>query len=182
MLKYVVCLCKGGDGCCVFCLYHGLWGCRCSCMASMSVSSCRCCMIVSCMHPVAVLNVAFCCHLSYLLDAAPKSNCCRHKTCCITKKSYSVGGVKHFTDPKSTIYPPSTYLPIHKVLVLVIWPYTEATNSAANVWAFPWLGPKSTNSWWCVLLHAVQITTCDPSFTCAMTQVLAWRFWQPSKH
>ena len=30
--------------------------CRCSCMESMSVSSCRCCMFVSCVHPVAVLN------------------------------------------------------------------------------------------------------------------------------
>ena len=29
VLKYVVCLCKGCDGCCVFCLYCDLWGCRC---------------------------------------------------------------------------------------------------------------------------------------------------------
>ena len=34
--------------------------CSCSCMGSMSVSSCRCCMFVSCVHPVAVLNAAFC--------------------------------------------------------------------------------------------------------------------------
>ena len=27
---------------------------RCSCMESVSVSSCRCCMFVSCVHPVAV--------------------------------------------------------------------------------------------------------------------------------
>ena len=26
----------------------------------VSVSSCRCCMFVSCVHPVAVLNAAFC--------------------------------------------------------------------------------------------------------------------------
>ena len=26
----------------------------------MSVSACRCCMFVSCVHPVAVLNTAFC--------------------------------------------------------------------------------------------------------------------------
>ena len=31
----------------------------CSCMGSVSVSSCRCCMFVSCVHPVTVLNVAF---------------------------------------------------------------------------------------------------------------------------
>ena len=28
-------------------------------MESVSVSSCRCCMFVSCVHPVAVLNAAF---------------------------------------------------------------------------------------------------------------------------
>ena len=32
----------------------------CSCMGGMSVSSCRCCMFVSCVNPVAVLNDAFC--------------------------------------------------------------------------------------------------------------------------
>ena len=43
-----------------FCLYCEAWSCRCSCMGSVSVSSCRCCMFVSCVHPVAVLNAAFC--------------------------------------------------------------------------------------------------------------------------
>ena len=38
----------------------------CSCMGSMSVSSCRCCMFVSCVHPVAVLNDAFCMTCSLL--------------------------------------------------------------------------------------------------------------------
>ena len=42
-----------------FCLYCDMWSCRCSCMGSMSVLSCRC-MFVSCVHPVAVLNAAFC--------------------------------------------------------------------------------------------------------------------------
>ena len=42
VLKYVVCLCKGCDGCSVFCLYWYAWSCRCMCMGSMSVSSCRC--------------------------------------------------------------------------------------------------------------------------------------------
>ena len=28
--KYVVCLCKGCDGCRVFCLYCDAWSCRCS--------------------------------------------------------------------------------------------------------------------------------------------------------
>ena len=67
VLKYVVCLCRGCDGCCVFCLYCEAWSYRCSCMWSMSVSSCRCCMFVSCVHPVAVLNVAFCMTCSLLM-------------------------------------------------------------------------------------------------------------------
>ena len=71
-LKYVVCLCRGCDGCCVFCLYCEAWSCRCSCMGSVSVSSCRCCMFVSCVHPVAVLNAAFCmtCSLLMLVEDA----------------------------------------------------------------------------------------------------------------
>ena len=43
-----------------FCLYCDAWSCRRSCMGSMSVSSCECCIFVSCVHPVAVLNAAFC--------------------------------------------------------------------------------------------------------------------------
>ena len=67
VLKYVVCLCRGCDGCCVFCLYCEAWSCRCSCMESVSVSSCRCCMFVSCVHPVSVINAAFCMTCSLLL-------------------------------------------------------------------------------------------------------------------
>ena len=72
VLKYVVCLCRGCDGCCVFCLYCEAWSCRCSCMGSVSVSLCRCCMFVSCVHPVAVLNAAFCmtCSLLMLVEDA----------------------------------------------------------------------------------------------------------------
>ena len=66
VLKYVVCLCKGCVGCCVFCLYCDAWSCRCSCMVSMSVLSYRCCMFVSCVHPVAVLNAAFCMTLQFV--------------------------------------------------------------------------------------------------------------------
>ena len=41
-------------------------------MGSMSVSSCRCCMFVSCVHHVAVLNAAFCmaCSLLMLVEDA----------------------------------------------------------------------------------------------------------------
>ena len=37
-----------------------VWG------SSVSASSCRCCMFVSCVHPVAVLNAAFCMTCSLL--------------------------------------------------------------------------------------------------------------------
>ena len=36
-------------------------------MGNMSVSSCKCCMFVSCVHPVAVLNAAFCSTYSLLM-------------------------------------------------------------------------------------------------------------------
>ena len=36
-------------------------------MGSMSVSSCRCCIFVSCVHHVAVLNTAFCMTCSLLM-------------------------------------------------------------------------------------------------------------------
>ena len=41
-------------------------------MGSVSDSSCRCCMFVSCVHPVAVLNAAFCmtCSLLILVEDA----------------------------------------------------------------------------------------------------------------
>ena len=67
VLKYVVCLCSGCDGCCVFCLYCDAWSCRCSCMGSVSVSSCRSCMFVSCVLPVEALNAAFCITFSLLM-------------------------------------------------------------------------------------------------------------------
>ena len=44
-----------------------------ACMGSVSVSSCRCCMCVSCVHPVAVLNAAFCMTFSLLMLAVDAS-------------------------------------------------------------------------------------------------------------
>ena len=47
-------------------------------MGSVSVSSCRCCMFVSCVHPVAVLNAAFCmtCSLLMLVEDAIADHTC----------------------------------------------------------------------------------------------------------
>ena len=69
VLKYVVCLCKGYYGCCVFCLYCETRSCRYSYMGSVSVSVslCGCCMFVSCVHHVAVLNATFCMTCSFLM-------------------------------------------------------------------------------------------------------------------
>ena len=67
VLKYVVCLCSECDGWCIFCFYCEVWSCRCSCMRSVRVSSCRCCMLLSCVHPVAVHNAAFCMNCSLLM-------------------------------------------------------------------------------------------------------------------
>ena len=39
----------------------------CPCMGSMSLSSCLSCMCVSCVHPVAVINDAFCMTCSLLM-------------------------------------------------------------------------------------------------------------------
>ena len=51
-----------------FCLYCDAWSCRCSCMGSMSVLSCRCCMFAFCVHPVTVLSAVFCMTFSLLMQ------------------------------------------------------------------------------------------------------------------
>ena len=64
-----VSVCSGCDGCCAFCLNCDACSCRCWWIGSMLVSSCKCCMFVSEVHPVAVLSAAFCilCNLSMLV-------------------------------------------------------------------------------------------------------------------
>ena len=39
----------------------------CSCMGSVSVSSCRCCIFVFSVHPVTVINAAFCMTCSWVM-------------------------------------------------------------------------------------------------------------------
>ena len=66
MLKYVVCLtlCKGCDGCCVFCWHCDAW--------EVSVFRHVYAVFVSCVNSVAVLNAAFCmtCSLLILVEHA----------------------------------------------------------------------------------------------------------------
>ena len=53
-----VCLRGVMEGC-IVCSCYDAWSCRCSSVSSMSVSACICCMIVSCVHSVAVINTTF---------------------------------------------------------------------------------------------------------------------------
>ena len=63
----IVYLCSGCDGYCAVCLTCDACNCNWFCMRRMLVSSCRCCMFVSCVHPVQVLRAAFCMTYSLLM-------------------------------------------------------------------------------------------------------------------
>ena len=69
---YIVSLFSGCVGCCAFRPICDAWSCKCLYIGSMLVSSCRCCMLVSCVHPVAILRAVFCiiCSLSMLVSDA----------------------------------------------------------------------------------------------------------------
>ena len=88
VLKYVVCLCKGCDGCCILCMYCDGGSCRCLFMKRVSVSSCRCCMFVSCVHYVAVINAAFrmTCSLLMLIEDTRGDHRADHMTVLYSKQ------------------------------------------------------------------------------------------------
>ena len=69
---WIVSLCSGCVGCCAFCLICDACSCKCWCIGSTFVSSCRCCVLVSCVHPVAILRAVFCtiCSLSMFVSDA----------------------------------------------------------------------------------------------------------------
>ena len=79
VLLYVVCFlrlgvvccvvmqCSGCVGCCDFYLIFDAYSWRCSFMGSVCVSSCRCCVFVSVVHPVAILSAVFCVICSVLM-------------------------------------------------------------------------------------------------------------------
>ena len=50
-----------------FCLTCDACNCKCFCMGRMLVLSCRCCMLVSCVHPVQAIRAAFCMTCSLLM-------------------------------------------------------------------------------------------------------------------
>ena len=57
-------------------------------MGSVSVSSCRCCMFVSCVHPVAVLNAAFCMTCSLLMICRGLCACTEMLWMCVLYVSF----------------------------------------------------------------------------------------------
>ena len=71
--------------CCLLCCYvFGLCGvgifavsvmctCKCYFMGNMCVSSCRCCVLVSVVHPVAILSAVFCVICSLLMFVSDAS-------------------------------------------------------------------------------------------------------------
>ena len=76
-------------------------------MGSVSVSSCRCCMFVSCVHPVVVLNAAFCmtCSLLMLVEDAIGHH---------TEEAYSRAGLIYIL----SVYSPFSDragLPLHNI-------------------------------------------------------------------
>ena len=53
--------------CCEFRLICDACSWKCSFMGSVCVSSCRCCVLVSVVHPVAILSAVFCVICSLLI-------------------------------------------------------------------------------------------------------------------
>ena len=54
---------------CHFCLICDACSCKWMCSGSISVSSCKCCMLVSCAQPVAMRSGVFCTFCMLALDA-----------------------------------------------------------------------------------------------------------------
>ena len=72
MCGWIVSLCSGCVGCCTFCLICDAWSCKCWCIGTTLVTSCRCCVLVSCVHPVVILRAVCCtiCSLSMFVSDA----------------------------------------------------------------------------------------------------------------
>ena len=62
---WTVSLCSGCVGCCAFRLTCDACSCKCWRTGSTFVSSCRCCVLVSCVHPVAILRAVKTSLISY---------------------------------------------------------------------------------------------------------------------
>ena len=74
-------------------------------MGSVSVLSCRCCMFVSCVHPVAVLNAAFfmICSLLMLVEDAIGDH---------TEEAYS----KHSPKPEMIVHDPVSFFSCQSII------------------------------------------------------------------
>ena len=60
-------------GCCDFCLICDACSWRCSLIGRVCVSSCRCCVFMSVVHPVAILSSVFCVNYSLLMCVSDAS-------------------------------------------------------------------------------------------------------------
>ena len=69
----VVVWCRGCVGCCDFCLICDACSWTCSLMGKVFVSSCRCGVFVSVVHPVAILSALFCVICSLLMFVSDAS-------------------------------------------------------------------------------------------------------------
>ena len=69
---WTVSLCSGRVGRCALRPTRDACSCKRWCTGSTFVSSCRCCVLVSCVHPVAILRAVFCtiCSLSMFVSDA----------------------------------------------------------------------------------------------------------------
>ena len=74
----VVCCLFLTSGCSDFCYICDACSLRCSFMGRLCVSSCRCCVFVSVVHPVAILSAGFCVICSLLMFVSDASGDMRH--------------------------------------------------------------------------------------------------------
>ena len=72
---WIVSLCSR---CGAFCLICDARSCKCWCIGSTLVSSCSCCVLVSCVHPVAILRAVFC---TICIDPGMSLNCDPTRVC-----------------------------------------------------------------------------------------------------
>ena len=126
-----MCLCRGCDRCCVFYLNCEAGSYRCSCMGSMS--------LLSCVHPVAVLNAAFCISCSFVM---------------LVEDEEATIWKRHTSEPGSCL--PCCCLPSETYERNVATPIFRAFHRTAS---FTTRGWSRWNMFMCFLLYIILSTT-----------------------
>ena len=123
----------GGGGCCDLCLIRDACSWRCFFMSSMCVSSCRCCVLVSFVHPVSVMSAVFCIIYRLLMFVSDASG----------DQTYNICMTKHAHFPYTSIYSSTPHNTNRKHNIHHI-PYTNTQhtstqyfNTAATQQTFP---------------------------------------------